>query len=91
MWNKGQALAVCTLAAAWWSIFYPELCFTEETCEAVRIEETDGTAGKLETGKADEAAGKIEAGEVWQASVDNLVISSKFLEWCQEHLTAEKE
>lgn len=105
LWNRGKALAACTFAAAWWSVFYPELCFTEDTCEAVRTEEADGTFGKTEAGKvdgfsekfgsgiviADEAAGTIEAGEVWNASGDSLVISSKFLEWCRERLTAEKE
>lgn len=91
MWNKGKALAVSMFAAAWWSVFYPELCFTEETCEVIQVEEADGDAGKVGIGEAEKAAGKIEAREIWQASGDSLVISSKFLEWCQEHLPAGKE
>lgn len=78
-------------AAAWWGIFYPELCFSEDTCEAVWIEESDGAAQNAGIRETDETAGKIEAGEVWQASGDGLVISSRFLEWCQEHLAAGKE
>ena len=34
-----KRLAVCLFAAVWWGIFYPELCFTEETCAAVTSEE----------------------------------------------------
>lgn len=37
MWKMSKTLAVCVFAAAWWGIFYPELCFSEETC--VRVQE----------------------------------------------------
>lgn len=73
-------------ALAWWSIFYPELCFNEGTCEAVCMEEEDAKARGT-----DMAAGEIDAGEVWQASGDRLVIGSRFLEWCEERLKAGEE
>ncbi len=91
MWNKGKTLAVCMFAAAWWGVFYPELYFTEETCEEIQMAEADMAAEKFECGETDGAVRKIEAGEVWQASGDSLVISSRFLEWCEEHLRAGKE
>ena len=47
MWKKGRTLAACVLAAAWWSLFYPELCFTEETCRVVQTAE-EGTDGRNE-------------------------------------------
>ncbi len=75
-------------AAAWWGIFYPELCFTEETCEAVQAEAA--TAGQIGAGEA-VSGGQIDAGEIWRADSDRLVISSRFLEWCEERLTAGKE
>ena len=39
MWKMSKSLAVCVFAAAWWGIFYPELCFSEDTCAVVRTEE----------------------------------------------------
>ncbi len=79
MWKKGKTLAVCMFAMAWWGVFYPELCFTEETCEAVRM------------GESEAGAGQIDAEEIWWADSGEIVISSKFLEWCKEHLSAETE
>ena len=54
MWNKARmeqilwkgyynlkirAWMTVAFAASWWGILYPELCFTEATCQAVVIEE----------------------------------------------------
>jgi len=112
MWNRTKALAVCMFAVAWWGVFYPELCFTEETCEAVQTGETVSAAGGKDDGETAAAGGKdagrvasagqmgagesvsggqIDAGEIWRADSGGLVISSRFLEWCEECLTAGKE
>lgn len=72
MWKKGKTLVACMFAAAWWGIFYPELCFTEETCEVIQSGEAQTEA--------------IEAEKVWRASGKELVISSRLLEWCEEIL-----
>lgn len=76
----GKTLAAFLFAAVWLGIFYPELCFTEETCEA---EMPDGM-------RQDGEPGKIEAAEIWHASGDEIVISSRFWEWCEENLSAGK-
>ena len=68
-----KRLAVCLFAAVWWGIFYPELCFTEETCAAVTSEEAQandlsvqeertgaGSVPGAETGVST-ASGQIEA------------------------------
>lgn len=81
MRKKGRTLAVCLFAAVWWGIFYPELCFTEETCEAV-IEDEKQMNG---------LPGETMATGVWDASGDEIVISSKFLEWCEEKLALRKD
>ena len=81
MRKKGRTLAACLFAAVWWGIFYPELCFTEETCEAVTSDETR-TEGLPE---------EITAARVWDASGDEIVISSRFLEWCEEKLALRKD
>ena len=69
MKKKGKTMAACLFAAVWWGIFYPELCFTEETCEAVVTAET----------QTEDMSGQIGAAEIWDASGDEIVISSRFL------------
>lgn len=81
MKKKGKTLAACLFAAVWWGIFYPELCFTEETCEAVVTAET----------QTEDMSGQIGAAEIWDASGDEIVISSRFLEWLEESLSASKD
>ena len=77
MWKKGRAFAACILAAAWWSVFYPELCFTQETCGVI-------SDGGMQTEE-------IDAAEIWRSSGEELVISSRLLEWCEKNLGVEKE
>lgn len=81
MEKKARALAACLFAAVWWGIFYPELCFTEETCEAVISDEK----------QTESMPGETTAAEVWGASGDEIVISSRFLEWCEEKLSLRKD
>ncbi len=82
MWKKGRMPAACILAAVWWSLFYPELCFTEETCEAVqdvKTEEADGQSVVGQNREADGISGILRAGD------DEIVVSSRFLEWCEKY------
>lgn len=102
MWKKGRMLAACMFALAWWSVFYPELCFAEGTCETVQTPETESAAGSTEilqgsetggteqgvsaqNGNADAASGILKAGD------DEIVISSRLLEWCEERLSDRKK
>ena len=98
-----HVLAQALLFLALWGIFYPELCFTEETCAAVTSEEAQandlsvqeeatgarGVPG-AETGVSTTSE-QIEASEVWHASGDEIVISSRLLEWLEESLSASKD
>lgn len=102
MREKVKMLTACVCAAAWWSVFYPELCFTEDTCQLIQTVESqsassdDGTAQTAEAGKngqdaaaqvgqTDTAAGILRAGD------GEVVIRSRFLEWCEETLLEKKE
>lgn len=102
MWKQGRMLAACMLALAWWSIFYPELCFAEGTCEAVltaETERTDGQAAVLLGRETDESGGSVSAQStgadaasgILYADDDEIVISSRFLEWCEERLLDAKK
>lgn len=70
MWKISKRLAACVFAAAWWGIFYPELCFSEETCVKVQSEFAEET----------------DAFAAWWASGDEIVIRSRLWEWCEENL-----
>lgn len=94
MWKISKRLAACMFAAAWWGIFYPELCFSEDTCAVVRTEETQEENGSAqeENGEARErkkgrqsCPEEMEAADIWQASGDRIVIRSRFWEWCEEN------
>lgn len=37
---KREWLLLVLLTLGWWSIFYPELCFTESTCQIVQESES---------------------------------------------------
>ncbi|MDE7232460.1 MAG: hypothetical protein K2N37_05245 [Lachnospiraceae bacterium] len=77
MWKKGRTFAACILATAWWSVFYPELCFTQETCEVISDDRTQTE--------------EIDVSEIWRSSGEELVISSRLLEWCDKKLFAAKD
>lgn len=74
MWKIGKRLAACVFAAAWWGIFYPELCFSEKIFERVQTE------------FAQEADGAEIDAAAWWAAGDEIVIRSRFWEWCEENL-----
>ncbi|MDE5718580.1 MAG: hypothetical protein K2I53_13370 [Lachnospiraceae bacterium] len=40
---------------------------------------------------ADGIQGQVGAAEVWRASEDEIVISSRFLEWVEENLSVRKD
>lgn len=81
MWKMSKRLAVCVFAAAWWSIFYPELCFSEDTCAVMQTENAQKWSEERHS-----HAKEIDAADVWQASGDEIVISSRLWEWCAENL-----
>lgn len=86
MWKMSKRLAACVFAAAWWGIFYPELCFSEETCVRVQTETVQETDEETQTGLK-----KIDAADVCRASKDEIVIRSRLWEWCAENLFDARE
>lgn len=88
MWNKERlksflqqsyydlrlrTAAVSILAFAWWGLLYPELCFTENTCEQVIVSQGQ----EIVTKQADYK-------EILNASGNEIVVRSRFLEWLEE-------
>lgn len=97
MWEKGKMLAACVFALAWWSIFYPELCFAEGTFETMQTAETEVTAAETviwqdqEVDETGQSAATDKTSGFLRARDDEVVISSRLLEWCEERLSAKKE
>ncbi len=86
---KIKALMTMVLAAAWWGVLYPELCFTEETCQAVVVEDREADA-QQEAVQPDEVqrivSQQMTYKEVLEATGDDVVIKSRFLEWLEQHI-----
>ncbi|MCD7724617.1 MAG: DUF2045 domain-containing protein [Clostridiales bacterium] len=75
-------------AAAWWGILYPELCFTEETCQAVIVEEAEENAVQREktqeTPEGQILSGEITYRDLFKATGEDVVVKSRLLEWLEQ-------
>lgn len=107
MWKKVKMLTAFVCATAWWSLFYPELCFTEETCRLIqtaeardpKAQEADANMGSTQPEKKDSDGADVGIPDgtgdgltgILQAGDEEVVISSRFLEWCGENLFDRKE
>ena len=65
-------------AFVWWSILFPELCFTDHTYEQIIIVDGEETA-----------SGQADYRDVLSASGDELVIKSRLLEWIEQKISKE--
>lgn len=109
---KLKAWTTCMFAAAWWGVLYPELCFTEETFQAVIVAEKEAVGEQPEeqgtreqTGEGKPAQQKdtlqsvirneelqqnekqqITYQDILEATGDDVVIKSRFLEWLEEYI-----
>lgn len=68
------ASALGAIAFVWWCVFFPELCFPQDTYELVY--ETEEAAKEDVCGEA--------CPELLEADDDQIVISSRVLEWMKK-------
>ena len=68
-----RAAVAGALAFAWWGLLYPELCFTENTCEQITIVNGE----EIEVEEADYR-------DILGASGDEIVVGSRLLEWFKQ-------
>lgn len=66
-------VALCVSAFVWWGVLYPELCFTEGTCEQVILEKGQEIVEE-----------QTDCSGILDASGDEVVIRSRLLEWIEE-------
>lgn len=74
-----RAVAAGIFAVVWWGVLYPELCFTETTCEQVAVVEGQ----EVESQQTDYTG-------ILEAAGDEIVIRSRLLEWIEQKID-EKE
>lgn len=68
-----RAAAVGLFAFAWWGLLYPELCFTENTCEQVIIVDGEEIEANL-----------TDYRDILGAAGDEIVVKSRLLEWLEQ-------
>ena len=105
MWNKARmeqilwkgyynlkirAWMTVAFAASWWGILYPELCFTEATCQAVVIEECavaeDQQNDMCKKKTQQEDLRQPTYREMLETTGDEVVVKSRFLEWMGQYI-----
>ncbi len=68
---RAAAAGICALV--WCGLLYPELCFTQGTCEQILI--VQGQEIVIE---------QLENTDILGASGDEIIVRSRFLEWLKE-------
>lgn len=68
-----RALATGVFAFAWWGILYPELCFTQDTCQQLMIENGE-----------EKVVEEADYRDILTADKDEIVIGSRLIEWLEE-------
>ena len=68
-----QALVTGIFALAWWGILYPELCFTQDTCQQIVIEKGE-----------EKVVEETDYRDILAAGEDEIVIKSRLVEWLEE-------
>ncbi|MBD5444894.1 MAG: hypothetical protein HDR29_05010 [Lachnospiraceae bacterium] len=66
--QRNRIAALGVMALVWWCVFYPELCFPQDTYEVVNDEDT------VEENYPD----------ILQADDEQIVIGSRLLEWLKD-------
>lgn len=71
--KKGrEKILLVMMTLGWWSIFYPELCFSEDIFQPVQREERDAVLNRQE--------GKY----IFRDSGEEVVVTSRLWEWITE-------
>lgn len=66
--QRYRIAALGVVALVWWCVFYPELCFPQDTYEVVDDADT---------------AEEEKYSDILQADYDQIVIGSRLLEWLE--------
>ena len=79
-------------AFVWWCVFYPELCFPQDTYEVVyEIQEAEdemqeAVEDSLAVTDQSEEVEQTDSYSLLQAEGDQIVVRSRLLEWIKQHM-----
>ena len=85
-----RAAALLAGAFVWWCVLYPELCFPQDTYEAVcetGAGAENGDAAYRKSGLTDSPADLLEeenCGSLLQAGEEQVIVKSRLLEWLEQ-------
>ncbi len=88
--QRNLIAAAWVMALVWWCVFYPELCFPQDTYEVVYgvedIEETDNDVendieNSIDNNIASDIVEEKYYPQILQADDEQIVIGSRLLEW----------
>lgn len=77
-----RAGMTCMFAAAWWGVLYPELCFTEETCQTVAA--AGAEMSSVSEDKKQNVKEQISYQELWKCTGEDIVVRSRLIEWLEQ-------
>lgn len=85
---RTAGLLAGALAFVWWCVLYPELCFPQDTYEAVAEAEEDFQS-LPQTGEEDfrslPQTEKENLRSLLQAEEEQVIVKSRLLEWLKQH------
>lgn len=71
--KKGrEKILLVMMTLGWWSIFYPELCFSEDICQPVQREEREAVPDWQ------------DVKYIFRGSGEEIVVTSRLWEWLTE-------
>ena len=87
---RSAGLLAGVLAFVWWCVLYPELCFPQDTYEAV-YEAGEGSAAKEgveKEGAEQESSALTEENccRLLRADKEQVIVKSRLLEWLEQHI-----
>ncbi|MDE7339506.1 MAG: stage II sporulation protein R [Lachnospiraceae bacterium] len=94
---RSAGLLAGVLAFVWWCVLYPELCFPQDTYEAVyeaggketeAAEEGREKADAEKEGAEQEKSALAEENCCWllRADKEQVIVKSRLLEWLEQHI-----
>lgn len=89
-WLRAAGLLAGVFAFVWWCVLYPELCFPQDTYEAVYENDGDGAVkeGLEKEGAEQEMSVSAEENyhRLLQADKEQVIVKSRLLEWLEQHI-----
>ena len=88
LYLRAAGMAVGIFAFVWWCVLYPELCFPQDTYEAVYEtgkEAEEGLSADGEMKEDTDVSEKENCRRLLQADDEQVIVKSRLLEWLGQY------